>query len=246
MEKLTDTYTEKMWDQSLTDPKIHNLVDGTQGTACQDWLYTLDIHNWTRLARFDLNAWKIAAYQYDGLTPTRHNEALVLTEIMKWDPQKVANNGFEFTTSSDSTLPARWSRGAGSTSGTIYSDSVNKKSGNLGLTVASTTATSSWQMLYQDWKNWYASTSYQISFDAKTDGGAAGGRFFIKDITANVVLGTGIIDFDNTTWQTRTMTFTSPSNAANQVRIYLENHSLNQNGKAHFDNVIIKRTGDAW
>ncbi len=246
MEKFTDTYTDIMWNQSLSDPKVHNYVNGTQGSACQDWLYTLDIHSWTRLAQFNENAWKIAAYQYDGLTPTRHNEALVLTEIMKWDPQKVANNGFEFTTSSDSTLPARWSRGSGSTSGTVYVDTVNKSSGDHGLTVASTTSTSTWQMLYQDWKNWYANTSYQISFDAMTDGGAAGGRFFIKDITANVILGTGIIDFDNTSWQTRTMTFTSPSSATNTVRIYLENHSLNQNGKAHFDNVVIKRTGDTW
>lgn len=242
MERFTRTLTEKVWNQSTTSPLLHNYVDGSQGSACQDFMWTYDMPGWMELALFDETAWDIGAGMYASRTPGRKLEALVLAKLMEWDPAKLANRGFEWPSKNDATLPVRWTRSQ-STSATAYMDAANKKSGKYGLTLVSNGA--SWQKVYQEWTGYTASSSYVLTFDAKTDGSQAGGRIWIVDATSGATLQS--YSFFNGSWQTHTVSFTSPANASNQVNIYLGHNDYQVNGgNAYFDNVVIKKPNDSW
>src|SRR5690606_32320334 len=112
-------------------------------------------------AQFDPVVWSIAAEQFRGYTPTNTGDMLTLPHIMKWDPKKLVNQGYELVSSTDSILPARWVR-VGSTSTTAYRDSVNKYAGNYGATIVGNGT--SWQYLTQLWGDWSPSTSYTVTF----------------------------------------------------------------------------------
>lgn len=242
MSKFASTLTTKVWNQSASAPKLHNYVDGTQGTVSSDFLYTKDMSGWMKLAQFDPAVWPIGAEQYRTSPPARFIEALILSEIMKWDPVKLVNQGFELKSTGDATLPARWTRFQ-STPSTAYLDSANKASGSYGMTIVSNGT--SWQKLYQPWDEYKPSTGYVLTFDAKTDGSAAGGKIWVVDETTGTTIAS--LNFTNTAWQTQTLSFTSPVNASDAVRIYLGHNSYTTSGgKAYFDNVVIKQSGDAW
>ncbi|WNQ08852.1 hypothetical protein MJA45_14445 [Paenibacillus aurantius] len=244
LEQLTDTLTANLWNGSLTAPKLHNYVNGTQGSASSDYLYTLDIPGWTKLAQFDNTAWKIAAYQYDdsGLALNSGIRGLVLAEIMRWDPVKLVNQGFELQASDDSTRPSRWTR-AGSTSSTAYRNASQKASGDYGLTLVSNGSTA--QTVYQRWDEEQASAAYVVTFDGKTDGSGAGGKVWMYDETTGTTLGS--LTFTGSSWQTYSFTFTAPASATDTLKLYLGHSNIAvTNGQAHFDNVVIKRQGDTW
>lgn len=243
MKRLTNTLTVQMWNQSQTAPKIHNSVDGTEG-SWPPYSYTLDMPGWTKLAQFDRRVWHIAAYQYDDSTfnAARALEGLVLTEIMKWDPVKLVNQGFELRASTDGSLPARWLRAA-STASTAYRDAAHKASGNFGLTLVSNGATA--QRLVQQWAEWVPSVPYVVTFDGKTDGSGAGGKVWVYNQTTGTTLGGAT--FTGTSWKTYQFTFTSPASTSHVVKVYLgHNNLMVSNGKTYFDNVVIKRWGDVW
>lgn len=244
MDKFTDTLTVNMWNQSTSSPRIHNFVTGVQGTYCSDYLFTSYMYGWLPFAEFDPQVWDIAARQYDesGFILNNHTKALTLSEMMKWDPVKLTNQGFELASSSDTTLPARWTRFL-STPATAYLDSSNKNSGNYGLTLISNG--SSWQKLTQVWNEFETSESYVLTFDGKTDLSGANGRVWVYNETAGSTIAS--YNFTNTGWQTHTLTFTAPSNAADVVKIQLGHQTISiNNGVTSYDNVSIKRFGDAW
>ncbi|WP_127584885.1 hypothetical protein [Paenibacillus koleovorans] len=242
MNKFASTMTDVVWNGSTSTPLMHNYVDGTQGTLCQDYLYSLDIPGWLRLAQFDADAWIIGANQYSGLTPLRHLEALTLARIMAWDPVKLVNQGFELKNATDATLPARWTRFQ-STSSTAYLDGANARTGKYGLTIVSNGT--GWQKVVQPWSRYTASSTYVVTFDGKTDGSAAGGKIWVVNKTTGATITS--YAFSNTSWASHSFTFTSPSTASNEVEIYLGHNSYTPvGGKAYFDNVVIKKQGDAW
>jgi hypothetical protein len=238
MEKFTDTFTEFIWNKSTTNPLFSHEVDGTGDTS-----YSQYMMNWIELSQFDINVWPQIAQFNRTFTPSHTSHLLVLSQLMRWDPEKVVNQGFELKTSFDATQPARWVRDGTTSSSTAYLDSVEKTKGSYGLTIKADGT--SIQRMRQTWSEWSPSTSYVVTFDGKTDGSAAGGRVTIFDVTT----GTNVAqyDFTNTSWQTQTFTFTSPSNASDTVRVYLENKDYTvTNGKAYFDNVVIKTSGDSF
>lgn len=237
MWRFKQTLTSVMWNGSLTAPTVTYYVNGAGNTGSSK-----SLSNWLELSQFDNTVWKIAAEQYRNYTPDTAGRMLTLAQIVAWDPVKVVNQGFELLTYNDSTLPARWLRFQ-SSSTTAYMDSANKSTGSFGATIKANGA--SWQKLYQSWTEWAPSTSYTITFDGKTDGSAAGGRVAVTNETTGISLG-GLSFFD-TGWVTNSFTFTTPPVGTNSIRVYLGNHDYAiANGKAHFDNVVIKRTGDSF
>jgi hypothetical protein len=239
MEKFSDTLTVKMWNQSLIVPTLARYVSGLSPSQTQ---YSKVMMNWIELGQFDKVVWSIAAEQFRSYTPTSVGDLLVLAHIMKWDPRKLVNQGFELKSSGDSTLPARWVR-VGSTSSTAYLDSVNKYTGNYGVTIKANGT--SWQYLTQTWEDWLPSTSYTLTFFGNTDGTAAGGRVIVKNETTGASLAN--LTFSDTSWTSKSVTFTAPSNLTDVVKVYLGNTSYSvTNGKAYFDNVKIKATADIW
>ncbi|WP_164821399.1 carbohydrate binding domain-containing protein [Paenibacillus koleovorans] len=244
--RFANTLKNKVWNQSTTAPKLHNFVDGSAsggGGTLTDYTYTKYMTGWTQLAQFDPKAWELAADQYSGYTLDNSAYALTATEIMRWDPERVVNGGFEYRSYGDTTLPARWARISGTTSAYAYLDSVNRTEGEYGVAVKANLST--WTGLYQDWTEWKPNTTYTLTFDGKTDGGLAGGRIFVYNATNSAAI-SPVYDFDNTTWQTNSFTFTTPSNTSLQLRVYLENHSTTVNGTAYFDNVKIRLGSDPF
>jgi hypothetical protein len=239
MEKFTDTLTQYMWNQSLSAPTLARYVSGLSPSQTQ---YSKVMMNWIELAQFDKVVWSIAAEQFRNYTPTSVGDLLVLAHIMKWDPRKLVNQGFELKSSSDSTLPARWVR-VGSTSSTAYLDSLNKYTGSYGVTIKANGT--SWQYLTQTWEDWTPSTSYTLTFYGNTDGSAAGGRVIVKNETTGASLAN--LTFSDTSWTSKSVTFTAPTSSTDVVKVYLGNTLYSTtNGKAYFDNVKIKATADAW
>jgi hypothetical protein len=242
MDKFTDTLTTKVWNQSMTAPKLHNYVNGTKGNQTADYMYTTNMSGWIKLVQFDPLVWHLAAEQYRTYTPTKHYEALVLSEIMKWDPVKLVNQGFEFQSAADATLPLRWARFQ-ATPATAYRDPANKTAGNYGVTIVGNGT--KWQKLYQVWEQYEPSADYVLTFDGKTDGSPAGGKVWVLNETKGTTI--AAYEFTNTDWETHALPFTAPANGTDVVKIYLGHKVYTvSGGKAHFDNVAIRKAGDAW
>ena len=242
MEAFTDTQTEYLWNGSTTAPEQHNHINGTQGSYCSDYAFSRDLYGWIPYAQFDPLVWYIGAAQYAAAAAGSHSEAAALSELIKWDPVKMVNQGFELVDSSDATLPARWTRFQ-STSSTAYRDSANAHIGAYGATLVANGA--QWQKLKQAWTDYTASASYTITFDAKVDTSGADGRVWIYNETTSSNVAAWTVT--STTWQTYSHTFTAPSTATDDVVIMLGHADYTvSGGEAHFDNVSIKRTGDAW
>lgn len=239
MWKFSLTLVDHMWNGSKTDPKVGRYVSGLSQNQHQ---YTRILCNWLDLSQFHIDIWGIAAEQYRNYTATNTVELFTLAHIIKWDPQKAVNQDFELSTWFDATQPARWVRWQSSPS-TAYLDSGNAYTGNYGVTIKGNGTT--WQKLYQTWGDWQPSMSYTLTFYGKTDGSGAGGELLIyNNTTASTVVSE---TFTNTGWQQKTVTFTTPATSTDDLKIYLGNQTYIVNGgKAHFDGLVIKQTGDPF
>lgn len=237
MDKFTNTLTEIMWNQSYTDPRLSDLVDGNEWDN-RDYHYYWKY--WIELTQFDKTVWKAAANKWDDWTEGYGLRMVCLSELINWDPERIANSGFEYESSSDSTLPARWVR-SGSSSSTAYIDTDNEFMDWAGLTLKSDGTSN--QRIYQKWEEWSANTTYYVTFDGKTDDSGAGGQVYVRNVTQSSTLATQ--NFSNTAWQNHSFSFTSPSNTSDEVRIYLghQDYTVN-NGYTYFDNLRIKLGND--
>ncbi|WP_127583890.1 hypothetical protein [Paenibacillus koleovorans] len=237
MNRFTSTLVNKMWNGSLATPTVTYYVNGTGNTNS-----SRSLSNWVELSQFNSTVWKIAAEQYRSWTPDIAARLLTLSQIIAWDPEKIVNQGMEFKNVSDATLPARWTRFQ-ATSANVYLDSTNKYSGDNAITIKADGST--WTKLYQVWEEWQPSTSYTISFMGKTDGSGANGRVAVYNQTTGASIQG--LTFTNSTWQPYSFTFTTPATGTNEIRIYIGNNDYTfTNGKAHVDDIVIKRTGDSF
>ena len=235
MDRFKNALMNVMWNGST----LSKYVDGSGrgDTSLNKYLQT-----WMELGQFDINVFGVVAAQYSGFTPTNGAHLNTLSRIMKWDRSKIVNQGFELTTSTDTTQPAQWNR-LNSTSSTVYLDSSNAYEGKNGLTIKANGTTA--QLMYQTWQNWQPATSYTLTVMGKTDGTAAGGKVYVKDETTGTILAT--LTFTDSTWTSYAMTFTSPSNTSDVVRTYMGNNDITvTNGTASFDNLKMKVSTDAW
>ncbi|MEF3305563.1 hypothetical protein [Paenibacillus sp. GYB003] len=237
MDKFKNTLVNVMWNQSTTAPTISHYVNGTGAADFSKYM-----SNWTELSQFSKSLYPIAAEQYRGFTPTNSAYLLTLSRIMKWDRSKIVNQGFEMTTSTDTTQPAQWNR-IDSTASTVYLDAANAYEGKYGLAIKATGTTA--QQANQTWEGWLPSTSYTLTLTGKTDGSGAGGKVYVKNETTGAII--AALSFQDTNWTAKTVTFTSPADTTNVVRTYLTNdNAAIANGKAYFDNIKMKVSTDAW
>lgn len=240
--KFTATLTDYVWNQSTSAPQLHNLVNGTQGSYCTDYDFSREMWGWVPLAQFDPMAWYIGATQYAATAPADPSEAATLSELIKWDPVKLTNQGFELADAADATLPARWTRVL-STASTAYRDSTNARRGASGLTLVANGT--QWQKLKQPWTDYVGGATYVVTLDAKVDSSGADGRVWIVNDTAGTTIAS--YNLTSTSWTTHSFSFTAPANGTDAVSILLGHRDYTvTGGQAHYDNVSIKRSGDAW
>jgi hypothetical protein len=182
MDRFTHTLLDNLWNGSTSAPELNNHVNGTQGSYCSNYLFSRSMWGWIPYAQFDPLVWWIAAVQFSAAPPAGHEEAAAVSQLVRWDPVKLVNQGFELPALNDATLPARWVRSL-STATTAYRDSTNAKSGGYGLTLISNGV--SHQRLKQDWTGFVPGASYTVTFDAKTDTSGAQGRVFVYNATTS-------------------------------------------------------------
>jgi|GEM_PF-1500600 hypothetical protein len=242
MDRFAATLTDHLWNCDLDTPKLHNHVDGSTGSYCNEHQFTTVMYGWIPYAQFDPFAWTLAAKQFAEMPAIYgHTAAATLSQIILWDPVKLVNQGFELPASGAPTLPARWSR-LMSSPATAFRDSANKSTGEWGLTLISNGT--SWQKLTQPWTGFVGGVSYTVTFDGKVDTSGANGRVWIYNVDTGTTIASH--NFSSTTWQTHSFSFTSPAaNTAVQIQLGHQDYTVN-GGHTHFDNVVIKRTGDLW
>lgn len=240
--KFTATLTDYVWDGSTSAPQLHNHVNGTKGSYCTDFDFSREMWGWVPLAQFDPMAWYIGAAQYAASAPSDPSEAATLSELIKWDPVKLTNQGFELADPADVTLPARWSRVL-STASTAYRDSTNTRRGAYGLTLVANGT--QWQKLKQPWSDYVGGATYVVTLDAQVDSSGADGRVWIVNETAGTTIAS--YNITSTAWTTHSFSFTAPANGTDVVSVLLGHRDYTiSGGQAHYDNVSIKRSGDAW
>lgn len=240
--KFTDTLTDYLWNGSTAAPQLHNLVNGTQGSYCTDYEFSREMWGWISCAQFDPFVWYLGAAQYAATPVSDPSEAATLSELIKWDPVKLVNQGFELADTVDPTLPARWVRFL-STPATAYRDSTNAARGACGLTLVANGT--QWQKLKQPWSDYVPGAAYVVTFDAKVDASGADGRVWIVNETANTTL--AAYNVTGAAWATHTFSFTAPASGTDVVSLLLGHRDYTvTGGRVHYDNVSIKRSGDAW
>lgn len=236
MERFAVTIAGKMWNGSTTSPTVKKYVNGTGDLSLSRYL-----SEWTEFAQWRRALYYVSAEQYRNRTYDNGYDMLMLAHIMKWDPAKLVNQGFELETSFDATYAAQWYR-LNSSSATAFRDSANAYSGEYGLTMKSTSGTA--QLSYQPWEDWRPSTSYTLTFTGKADGGAAGGVVYVKNESSGQILASKT--FTASSWSTMSMTWTSPSAMADDVRVYIGNADPAQAGAGHVDDIAIRPTAETW
>jgi hypothetical protein len=236
MQRFTNTIATRMWNGSVTAPTVTKWVDGSGDTSFSKYLV-----EWTQLAQWKRNLYWVAAEQYRDVSLPSGYDLLALARIMTWDVAKLLNQGFELETSFDSSYPAQWYR-TNATSTTAYRDASNAHTGEYGLTVESTGGSA--QLVSQQWEDWATSTSYTIEFAGKTGGGSAGGLVYVENLDTGAVLASQ--SFSGSSWSPYSLTFTSPSVAGQDVRVYIGNDDPAQPGTAHVDDIAIRPTSTPW
>ena len=181
MQGLSNTFTDNMWNQSLTAPLVKKYVDGSGDNS-----HTKLLTGWITLAQFNAKCWKIAAEQFRSTSISSFNHAHTMAQIVSWDPVKVHNQGFEYKSFSDVTLPARWTR-IGSPSSAITRHTADKYSGAASIKITSTSSDGVWQGAYQDWTEFTPGASYTVTFNVKTSG-TAGARIFMYNTSTSSVI----------------------------------------------------------
>lgn len=226
MQKFARTFTDVMWNQSLTDPVLSNRNDSRPTTTAEkiNTQYTMD---WIDYAEFDHAIWEINAAVCE-----ERCDITAAAGVAKWSRNKLLNGGMESADPADSTLPAFWQRWQ-STSTTAYRDQTNPYRDTHAATVKTNAA--SWQVLEQTIADYELNTDYRVSFHGKTNGNV-GGR--VEAVQDSVVLDD--TTFTDTGWTGHTFDFNTPAAAGESVRVrLLHNNYTPANGVAYYDQVRI-------
>ncbi|PYI52155.1 carbohydrate binding domain-containing protein [Paenibacillus flagellatus] len=229
MRKFARTFTDVMWNGSLTDPVL-SYYNFREPIATADKDRANQFHHWVDLAEFDRTVWNVA----DALCKEELCSAYSASGVAKWSENKAVNAGFELVSPADGTLPLYWFRWQ-STPATAYRDDTAPYAGDGSATVK--TNGSTWQVLEQPLPGYEPNTAYTVTFKGKTNG-IVGGRAQAYDYTTGTVLGSLL--FSNTSWQPLSFSFTTPASSGNNVRIRLYHSSATTpNGIAYFDDVRV-------
>jgi hypothetical protein len=239
MQGLSNTLINQMWNQSVTSPKVKSIINGTGNEKMTKYLT-----GWVKLSQFEPLSWTIAAEQFRNTEPGNFNEAHTLAQIIAWDPVKLQNQGFEYKSAADYSLPACWNRLGNSKSAIMRStNKVDLFEGKAVAKITSNYRDQGRKALYQDWKDFMPEVAYELSFNVKSSGSAIARVVIYNNIT-HTIIGTAH-DYRNKNWSSAT-SFIFKAPASGTARIYLENINLNGTGSAYFDNVKIKRVGDSF
>lgn len=228
MQKIANTFSGVMWNQSLIDPVV-SAQNSRAPRVTADKLNTMFIHYWTDLAQIDPLVWDIA----NAVCERDTCKLNVAASLAKWNRNKTIHTGFEMADPLDATLPKSWNRWQ-SNSTTAYLSQVDTYSNSYSARVKTNGTT--WQVLEQKLENYEPNTPYTISFMAKKYG-SVDGRVQLFDYTTSTVLGQ--IFITETNWTRKVFTAVTPD-SGHDVRIRLYHTNYQPAGQEiGFDNVLV-------
>jgi hypothetical protein len=228
MQKISRTFTDVMWNQSLSDPVLAYTNDRRPNHTA-DKLRTSESYDWYNLAEIDQRVIDII----DAGCKLETCRITSAGAIAKWNRNKLVNTGMEVRSPSDNTLPMYWARWQ-ATSTTAYRDDTAPYSENYSATVK--TNGTSWQVLEQRIPKYEPNTSYTVKFAGKTNGNVSGYAAARNMSTSSHL---GDTTFSNTSWSDQSLSFITPTATSDDVRIRLYHSAYTPtNGIAYFDNVM--------
>lgn len=228
MEKFANTFTDIMWNQSLSEPVL-SWQNSRQVAGTVDKTRTYQFHAWTDFAEIDPLVWDIA----DAICRTDPCTPWVATDLAKWSGNKTVNPGFELADPADATLPQSWTRFQ-SNGSTAYRTGTDAGLG--GTAVRTKTNGTTWQVLEQKLDDYEPNTAYTISFLGKVYGSLQG-RVQLFDYTTSSVVGQLL--FNDTAWTRKTFAVTTPA-AGHDIRIRLYSSAVSPaNQEIGFDDVHV-------
>jgi hypothetical protein len=203
------------WDESYA---LSSFVDLYQVTGETRWLDRMVTH----VDRVVGNADDVDRDGYRGWSTSRYS------------PRELLNSGFEAAAVGDSTMAANWVRWQTGT--TNARRSTERVSGTYGLQIDS--GGNLWRKVYQQLGTYEPNTVYDLTFHAKTNGSAAGGRVYLLDKTTNATLCSTSVT--NTAWQEFSLACRTPAAAGHALQVWLGHNDYTvAGGRAYFDNVSI-------
>lgn len=226
LQRFTRTFTDVMWNQSLTDP-IVSYANDRRPVSSSDRMYQTQLSYYAELAEYTPLVWDIAN-AVCNLDPC----GTELTSLVsKWSPNKLHSGNFEVADPADPTLPAGWTRFS-STSSTV--SRVTTGAGLNSAAVSVTSGGSTAHGLEQQIVAYEPNTEYTISFLGKRVD-SLDGRVQLYDYTANQVIEE--TTFSNTSWGRHSFTAVTPA-AGHDIRVVLLTASASPSGKTVlFDDV---------
>lgn len=226
MQKFTRTFTDVMWNQSMTDPML-NYDIAHRPVTTSDQLSKFSFHFWSNYAQFDQTVTDIT----ESICKLESCPQLIASNMAKWSRNKAVNPGFENQDPTDATLPVFWTRWQ-SNSSTAYLDDSDPALGSWSTAVK--TNGSTWQGLRQELENYEPNTPYTVSFMGKTDGSLSA-RVQLYDLTTSTNLGQYV--FSDTDWTQHSFTATTPEEGHEVViRLFHANYTP-ANAGAWYDEV---------
>lgn len=228
IQKFVNTFVDIMWNQSLIDPVLCNVVGLRPTVTYAKEVSYLFLH-WIDMAEFDHTIWDI------GNAICQEERCLIYSAagISLWSRNKAINTGFESIDAVDATLPRYWKRWQANAS-TAYLDTSDVYLGKQSAVVKTDGAM--WHVLEQKIEDYQPNTPLVVSFAGKTNG-LVGGRVEVLDQTTTTVLGSKT--FTDTTWTKLSFTTDElPAASGHNIllRLYSTDYTVT-NGEIRFDEV---------
>ncbi|MBP1994918.1 carbohydrate binding domain-containing protein [Paenibacillus eucommiae] len=235
MEKFASTFVDTMWNGSMSQPVIGYNVVTNYSTTVNLIASTPYIWEFVELAEFDPQIWDISMAIVNNING--YVMPPLLAALTVYNPETTVNGNFELSNKDDSTLPTFWTRYIAYTnSSTAYRDTSNAYKGDAGLALK--TNGTAWNILQQKITGYLPNSLYDVKFFAKAGSGSVQARADIYNYTAESLVNT--VNVANTSWTAGTLSFTSPSNASNDIRLDLyHNIYTPANQYVYFDDVKI-------
>ncbi|MCU6707435.1 carbohydrate binding domain-containing protein [Paenibacillus sp. J5C_2022] len=224
MVKLTHTFTDIMWNQSLVDPVL-SWYNSRQPAYTVDQIRTRQFHHWMDFAQFDPVVWEIG----NAVCETGLCSNYIASGVAKWSRNKVVNGGFEFASPASSSLPGYWT--ASSSAGTgdaIYRSSTEAYRGAWSVAIPKNGPEV--HRLQYRMQHYEPNTTYELSFFGKTDGRAMGRIEVVNETDQEVLKGRY---FRSEEWSGEQLTFRTPEAAGKELYISFAAHE-----NEHLDGIV--------
>lgn len=208
MIKFTRTFTDVMWNQSLSDP-IMSYGNSRRPTATSDKTRSANYFFWANYIPINPTILDIS----EASCKLEPCPGYIGSILAKWSRNKTVNVGFEDIEPTDATLPVFWTR-YNSVAANVYRDDSDAALGHASMRIVGDNG--SIHGFEQRLFTYEPDTSYSIQLKGKADAGTTV-TADVYDYTAQQQL--GFVSFSDESWTNAHFAIRTPSAAGHDVRV---------------------------